>query len=567
MAKYFVVLDSGDKRDLLKKIPKAWTVTIGMRVLLLPEDELGVNIKSMRPKWPEPVFINGDTVHTVEALRGQRVFVVANEGPEGELFAFRVQQAIGSKVRRVTLTSKDPVEVKAAFKAARKVNVPMAQGQLARMVINRLLAFKVQPAIDEVLGERVPLTRPLLAVLSVLVARKVARREQVEHKYIIRATMADGTVIDSSPVIHAVAKRMSAALAEGQYKVRKRRKKVQAEQLGALTVTEFFVQMASKGIDPSVAYGALLSLYEGGYINHPTTGDTILRRKAHWKLPRGAKKGTYSYTLFGWLSWRMDHEGTRGAVRKVTRYDWIWKGNLSRVILSHDAVDLDAEGWDSTEEDVILEVKHPKSKVVSAEFIDHFDRPEEHDVGSLARALVATGVRRISDLTEGLQQALDLGLVEHTDEGRYRLHQRGDVVVALVNDLFGFALDPDHIAREERRLLAIEKGVFDARAYLRQLYRTTITPRIVEERTPTMPVCHHRPMVLHFNRKGSLPHLECGVCGTIAPLDVVSGTIRPYSAPTIPGRCFKCNSNSLREGIRPTGRYIYCSACWADQPA
>lgn len=113
----------------------------------LPKRELGVDLQTLQPSYE---IQNRKVVSTLRALAKQadEVILATDLDREGEAIAWHLQQVLGLRSPdRITYCEVSKKAILEALQNPRKVDVPMVRAQEARRVLDRLVGYRVSPAL------------------------------------------------------------------------------------------------------------------------------------------------------------------------------------------------------------------------------------------------------------------------------------------------------------------------------------------------------------------------------------------------------------------------------------
>lgn len=571
-----IVVDDPMKASILRRAtPKGW------RVVPLPlaanpqwpEDApLGVNMRTMQPKWSMSDDVLGALPRLVD--NGARVYVAADPSWEGDLFARRMQAAIGQRVKRVKLPVMNPEHLREAIKESTRPDDDAANAATAEAVLDRMVVRGVTPVLQGMLQtDRVYVTRQTAVMLTLLAEREYQQRfpdANTQDQFVLLCRTAGGVSITSKPMSKGAAERHKWMLKKGEWKVRAK-KRVSfdpTKPAPRFTVMDYLILMGYENVQADMALDILRELYTRGCINHPTTPATELEWYGGYR-GRGPVR-----TATNLIERRASPDSEKQTVTLETRYEWVRKAG-SRVLLDYTAVKVTRAGWDIDEIEERPAIQRGEQRIVHAEVVPYEGGETHYTLGTLLEAL--------RDLTEhGISSyANSIGMMLHEQYVRQvgdtlHLTQRGELLFWTLKRAFPLLVSPRTTRRIEKRLVSIRHGKASMRKMLSSFWRKVVQPGIDNfEESPggvytpdELPKCSHSshlpvPTVLHFNTPGNIPHLECPECKDIMAIDFTQkGAVQPFTAAPVAGECRKCGMETLATGIGREGRYTYCLTCW-----
>ncbi len=161
----------------------------------LPEDVIGVQPPDFKPVYEATT--RGKKV--LAGLRGQlasfdRVLLATDPDREGEAIAWHLAEALRLQhVQRITFTEITPSAVLAAIQRPRNIDMPVVRAQEARRVLDRLVGYKVGPALSNRAGQRLTAGRVQSPAVRLVVDREraICSFRATEH-YGALLTLGDG---------------------------------------------------------------------------------------------------------------------------------------------------------------------------------------------------------------------------------------------------------------------------------------------------------------------------------------------------------------------------------------
>jgi DNA topoisomerase-1 len=141
------------------KAKKIQSYLQGVRVLAsaghirdLPEDELGVEPPDYKPKY---VITKPDVVGRLKkaALDADTIIIATDPDREGEAIAFHLYNVLGRKdAKRATFNEVTKAAVEKAIANTRTIDVDLVRAQEARRILDRLVGYRVSPALSRAAG-------------------------------------------------------------------------------------------------------------------------------------------------------------------------------------------------------------------------------------------------------------------------------------------------------------------------------------------------------------------------------------------------------------------------------
>ncbi len=179
--KTLLIIESPGKRKKLESILGAgYTVLASFgHIRDLPERELGVSSPDYRPQY---VTDDDRAKKTVAQLKKaaagvDRVLLATDPDREGEAIAWHVAEALKLKKReRITYGEITEKAVKAAVAAPRAIDMNLVHAQEARRVLDRLVGYRVSPALSDKVGTRLSAGRVQSPAVRLVVERERAIR-------------------------------------------------------------------------------------------------------------------------------------------------------------------------------------------------------------------------------------------------------------------------------------------------------------------------------------------------------------------------------------------------------
>lgn len=142
----------------------------------MPQRSMGVEAPNYRPTY-ELTDKGKKTVKTLKALAkdADEVILATDPDREGEAIAWHLKEALGLKdPTRITFNEVTKDAVNAAIQHKRKIDGKTVAAQEARRVLDRLVGYRVSPAISEIAGEPLSAGRVQSPAVRLIVEREEA---------------------------------------------------------------------------------------------------------------------------------------------------------------------------------------------------------------------------------------------------------------------------------------------------------------------------------------------------------------------------------------------------------
>ena len=268
----------------------------------LPPDELGVDVSNgFQPRYTtakgkaKTIKLLGKHVSTADA-----VYLATDPDREGEAIAWHIIQVTRPKVPvfRVRFNEITKAAVKRAFDDPRQLNMDLVAAQEARRVLDRLVGYKVSPALWRGLDEaKLSAGRVQSVALGLVVARQGAIDTFQSRQYwSIFGTFAVPTGQFEATLVlwagqpwtnetfpsEAEAQAAIQVLSETVYKIQKVETRSRHRQPPAPFITSTLQQAASSHLQlsPDKTMSIAGSLYEAGLITYMRTDSPVVSNEA-----------------------------------------------------------------------------------------------------------------------------------------------------------------------------------------------------------------------------------------------------------------------------------------------
>ena len=304
-----VIIESTAKRQYLAKLltdlygSGVYKVIASLgHIRDLPHDELGVDVSNgFQPRYTtakgkaKTIKLLGKHVSTADA-----VYLATDPDREGEAIAWHIIQVTRPRVPvfRVSFNEITKAAVKRAFDDPRQLNMDLVAAQEARRVLDRLVGYKVSPALWRGLDKaKLSAGRVQSVALGLVVARQQAIDNFQSRKYwSIRGTFAVPTGQFETTLIlwagqpwtnetfqsEAEAQDVIKVLSEVTYKIQKVDIKPRRNQPPAPFITSTLQQAASSHLQlsPDKTMSIAQTLYEAGLITYMRTDSPVVSEEA-----------------------------------------------------------------------------------------------------------------------------------------------------------------------------------------------------------------------------------------------------------------------------------------------
>ncbi len=175
-----VIIESPGKKEKLQKLLGAdfEVVASGGHIRDLPADQLGVDLSTFQPQYVVPKKSKRTLAFIQKAARrATRVLLATDPDREGEAIAWHLSDQLRlPNPQRLTFQEITQKAVTRALNSIRPLNGNLVRAQEARRVLDRLVGYRVSPAISDVAGARLSAGR----VQSPAVALVVQRDAEIE---------------------------------------------------------------------------------------------------------------------------------------------------------------------------------------------------------------------------------------------------------------------------------------------------------------------------------------------------------------------------------------------------
>lgn len=188
MKKLMIVESPGKVKSIKAYLGDGWVVAASVgHVRDLPPNELGVDIENnFRPKYELTERGRGVVTKLRQlAANADEVYLATDLDREGEAIAWHLKVALGLKdYRRVTFSEISKAALQHAIANPRKINNALVEAQEARRVLDRLVGFRVSPALSTVFNRRgLSAGRVQTPALGLVVKRELAIQSFVATSY------------------------------------------------------------------------------------------------------------------------------------------------------------------------------------------------------------------------------------------------------------------------------------------------------------------------------------------------------------------------------------------------
>lgn len=168
-----VIVESPAKCKKIKSfLGDGWDVQASFgHVRDLPKSELGVDLDTFKPVYEIT------KAHIVKSLRAKareasEIWLATDLDREGEAIAWHLQQILGEKAKhRITFGEITQKAVRAAIATPRAVDVKRVSAQEARRVTDRLVGYRVSPAVSRLASEKLSAGRVQSVVVKLVAER------------------------------------------------------------------------------------------------------------------------------------------------------------------------------------------------------------------------------------------------------------------------------------------------------------------------------------------------------------------------------------------------------------
>lgn len=151
----------------------------------LPEKDIGVEAPDFEPRY-EATDSGAGTIAKLkkEVAAASRVLIATDPDREGEAIAWHLAEALNLKSpERITFSAITAEKVRAAINATRSIDLPRVRAQEARRVLDRLVGYKVSPALSGRAGQPLSAGRVQSPAVRLIVdrEREIANFKPTEH--------------------------------------------------------------------------------------------------------------------------------------------------------------------------------------------------------------------------------------------------------------------------------------------------------------------------------------------------------------------------------------------------
>jgi DNA topoisomerase-1 len=145
----------------------------------LPRKDLGVDLDTFRPTYEE---INKPVIRKLRARArdANEVWLATDLDREGEAIAWHLEKVLGVRdAKRITFNAITEQAIKSAVAQPRRVDLKLVAAQEARRVADRLVGYRVSPALSDVAHDRLSAGRVQSVVVKLVHERDAAIRDFV----------------------------------------------------------------------------------------------------------------------------------------------------------------------------------------------------------------------------------------------------------------------------------------------------------------------------------------------------------------------------------------------------
>ncbi|MCA0248267.1 MAG: type IA DNA topoisomerase [Proteobacteria bacterium] len=294
--KLLIIESPGKAKKLRTILGDDWRVEASLGHVRDLPGEGGLHVGEP-PEFKPNYQVKPDRKETVNRLRtiaaGADVYLGMDPDREGEAIAWHIADCLKLRSpKRVRFSEITEKAVRAAVAAPASLNFGLVGAQEARRVLDRMVGFKVSPALQRRTGMKVSAGRVQTPAVRLVVQReREIRGFEPQPYYVVRLhgtggegdwwldLVGDGEDRDSLLLDRAVADRL--AVTEG-VAVHTFREKVEAENPPAPLVTSTLQQLASVklGLSAKAAMDLAQKLYEGGHITYHRTDNPNLSEES-----------------------------------------------------------------------------------------------------------------------------------------------------------------------------------------------------------------------------------------------------------------------------------------------
>jgi len=304
-----VIIESPSKKKKLSKIlselygKDVFKVTASLgHIRDLPHDELGVAVENgFRPRYVTAKNKSKVIKKLSSDVSGcDEVYIATDPDREGESIAWHIVQVTRPKVkvRRVAFNEITKAGVKKAFDNPHEINMDLVAAQEARRILDRLVGYKVSPALWRGLDEsKLSAGRVQSVALKLVVDRQSAIDNFVPREYwSISATFSVPTGQFEAKLVgwngkqwksdtFPTAESADAAimqLKQSLFRIQKLEIKERSRQPFAPFITSTLQQAASTHLklSPDTTMSIAQTLYEAGHITYMRTDSPVVSQEA-----------------------------------------------------------------------------------------------------------------------------------------------------------------------------------------------------------------------------------------------------------------------------------------------
>ena len=186
--KLFIVESPGKVRKLQAFLGHDWKVAASVgHVRDLPIKDIGVRPPDFKPVY-KPTTRGVKVISDLRSLAASAdsVWLATDPDREGEAIAWHLKEALGLRdPMRVTFSEITEKAVKAALEKPGRIDLDLVRAQEGRRVLDRIVGYKVSPALGNLIGQRLSAGRVQTPAVRLVVEREQAIRAFVPAKYFI----------------------------------------------------------------------------------------------------------------------------------------------------------------------------------------------------------------------------------------------------------------------------------------------------------------------------------------------------------------------------------------------
>ncbi|ADO44888.1 DNA topoisomerase I [Hydrogenobacter thermophilus TK-6] len=528
----FIVESPTKAKSIAKYLGNGWVVraTLG-HIKDLPERELGVDIKTLEPKY---VWLKGkkkivDGIKKA-AKKAKKIYLGTDPDREGEAIAYFLKEEllkVNTSIYRATFYEITKKAITEAIGGASDINLNLVSAQFSRRVLDRLIGYKLSPFLWRDLKERgLSVGRVQSPTLRLIVERErqIQNFKRKKYYYIKAEFVVDG--VEFSAVFKQRFEKPSNAepfmkkLKDVMFVVKSVSKEMQKEPPPKPFNTVSLQAEASKilGISVDKVQKMAQKLYEEGLITYPRTDSYRMNKEKAQEFMKYIER-TYGKDYVGRLRKYKEKALAWGAHECIrpTSLDKkpesvlelkLWSLISSRALasLSSDAIrekffvvllalsdhtlEFTAEGsklvFDGWTRIYPKEVKDralphlEEGQVIKPKriYIEEVEvpPPPRYTEGSLVRTLENLGIGRPSTYATIIKTLKDRGYVV-LEKGYLKPTEMAFKVVDYLMEKFPNLMDYGFTKYMEDNLDAVEEGKKDWKEVVRESYRRVLNAK------------------------------------------------------------------------------------------